>query len=238
MARVLVTRPEEAARKTMALVRSAGHEPLLAPVLAMRPLEVTGRPHAEVPWQAVLVTSRHAVSAAVRFAADLQAFAVGEGTAAALRARGVEPSAIADGDGGSLAVLVGARLEPAMGPLLHPTGEVRAAALTDGLLAAGFDYRPWPVYAADPVDALPPAIGQALAAGGIDAVTLHSPRSARLFIELLRRDGLASTTDGLVGLALSANVATAAAALDWRELRVAPRPDERGMAALLEELRH
>jgi hypothetical protein len=33
-------------------------------------------------------------------------------------------------------------------------------------------------------------------------------------------------------------VAAAADALPWRQVRIAPRPDERGMGALLEDLGH
>lgn len=235
MARVLITRPTEAARKTAARVRELGHEALFAPVLAMRDVAGAAPPLDDV--QAVLVTSRHAVAAAAGLADHLPFFAVGEGTAAALVAAGTPPVAVADGDGVSLAQLVSARLEPARGALLHPTGEVVAGGLIEGLERAGFAYRAWVVYAADAAAGLPDPIAAELDAGRIDAVTFHSPRSGRIFVDLLRAGHREAAAARLVALALSANVAADVHHLEWRELRIAPRPDERGMGALLEDLR-
>lgn len=235
MARVLITRPLEAARKTAALARALGHEPLLAPVLAIRAVAL--EPPSLEGVQAVLVTSRHAVAAAARIAERRPLYAVGEGTAAALAGVGASPVAVADGDGVSLARLVADRLDPRGGALLHPTGEVVAGGLIEGVEAAGFVYRPWVVYAADPVPRLPAAIAADLDAGRIDAVTFHSPRSGRIFAELLRAGDRESVAADVVALALSANVAAALGGLKWHDLRIAPRPDERGMGALLEDLR-
>jgi len=121
---------------------------------------------------------------------------------------------------------------------LHPTGEVWARGLADALADAGFVYRPWVVYAADATARLPDDARRALAAGDVDAVTLHSPRSARLFAERLGEAGLADATRDVAALCLSANVAAAARALRWREVRIAARSDETGMGRLLEDLGH
>ncbi len=236
MARVLVTRPVDAAAGTVARATALGHEVMLAPVLAIAPVMEPAPPAG--PLQALLVTSRHAAPAAADHKASLPVFAVGEGTAAALRRAGAAPTAVAEGDGPSLARLVAARCRPQAGALGHPTGEVRAAGLEAALAAAGFAYRPWVVYRAEPVPDLPCDVKGALGQGGLDAVTLHSPRSARLLVERLRAAGLERSAGGLVVLALSANVAAAAEALRWRAVRVAPRPDECGMGALLEALGH
>ncbi len=238
MARVLVTRPEEAAEKTAALVCAAGHEVLLAPVLRLEARDTQLPAATGGAWQAVLVTSRNAASASARYPRYVPEFAVGEGTAAALGRHAIVPAAVAQGDGVSLARLVGAQLKPELGPLLHPTGTVRAEALESALVAAGFDYHAWVVYAAEPVAALPQEVREALGSGAVDAVTLYSPRTARLFLTLIGEAGLDRALSDVVALTLSPNVAAAAAAAAWREVRVAAQPDERGMAALLEELEH
>ncbi len=236
MPRVLITRPAHLAERTAARARALGHEVVLAPVMAITGKE--GPPPGLADVQAVLVTSRNAVPAAAPLAAARPVYAVGEGTAAALGDAGVPVAGIGEGDGVSLARLLAARLDPRAGALLHPTGEVWARGLADALAAAGFDYRPWVVYAADATDALPAAARDALARGAVDAVTLHSPRSARLFAERLREAGLESTLGGAVALCLSANVADAARALRWRRIEIADRSDETGMGRLLEDLGH
>ncbi len=236
MARVLITRPADLAERTAARARALGHDVVLAPVMRIVPRH--GAPPALGDVQALLVTSRNAVAAVAALAAPLPVYAVGEGTAAALAEAGVAVTAVADGDGASLARLVRERLDPAAGALSHPTGEVWARGLADALEAAGFAYRPWVVYAAEPSDALPAPARTALADGAIDAVTLHSPRSARLFAQLLHGCGLDTATADAVALCLSANVAEAARRLRWRAIEIADRSDETGMGGLLEDLRH
>lgn len=233
---MLITRPADLAERTAARARALGHTVVLAPVMAVAPRP--GPPPALADVQAVLVTSRNAVAATAALAPTLPVFAVGDGTAAALADAGIAPAGVGDGDGVSLARLLVDRLDPAAGGLLHPTGEVWARGLADALGAAGFDYRPWVVYAAAPTPELPAAARHALVAGAIDAVTLHSPRSARLFAEHLRAVELEDAVAGAVALCLSANVATAARTLRWRRVEIADRSDETGMGRLLEDLGH
>jgi len=236
VARVLITRPADLAERTAARCRALGHEVVLAPVMAITPRG--GPPPSLDDVQAILVTSRNAVCAVTRLAAERPVYAVGDGTAAALRDAGQALAGVGEGDGVSLARLLRGRLEPAAGALLHPTGEVWARGLADALADAGFVYRPWVVYAADATARLPDDARRALAAGDVDAVTLHSPRSARLFAERLGEAGLADATRDVAALCLSANVAAAARALRWREVRIAARSDETGMGRLLEDLGH
>ncbi|MFP4361941.1 MAG: uroporphyrinogen-III synthase [Alphaproteobacteria bacterium] len=236
MARVLITRPADLAERTAARCRALGHEVVLAPVMAIKPRAAP--PPSLDDVQAILVTSRNAVPAVARLAAERPIYAVGDGTAAGLRDAGLALAGLGEGDGVSLARLLRGRLDPAAGALLHPTGEVWARGLADALADAGFVYRPWVVYAADATAGLADEARRALAAGRIDAVTLHSPRSARLFAEQLRAADLEEATRDVTALCLSANVAAAARALRWRAVEIAARSDETGMGGLLEDLRH
>ena len=233
---MLITRPADLAERTAARARALGHAVVLAPVTAIRPRH--GPPPELADVQAILVTSRNAVPAVAGLAPGPPVFAVGEGTAAALGDAGVAVAGTGEGDGVSLARRLAVRLDPAGGALLHPTGEVWARGLADALAAAGFVYRPWVVYAAEAIAELPAPARAALAAGTVDAVTLHSPRSARLFAERLGEAGLAAATERAVALCLSANVAAAARALEWRAVQIAARSDEAGMGGLLEDLGH
>jgi uroporphyrinogen-III synthase len=72
-----------------------------------------------------------------------------------------------------------------------------------------------------------------MAAGGIAAVLIFSPRTARLFVTLLGRAGLADSAKAMRLVALSPRVATAASAAPWAAVETAPRPD---LEAILETL--
>jgi predicted nucleic acid-binding Zn-ribbon protein len=74
--------------------------------------------------------------------------------------------------------------------------------------------------------------------GGIDAIALFSPRSARTFATLWRKAQLPGmTTPGLqkvTALCLSAAVAREIKDLDWRRSEIAARPDLESLLALVE----
>ncbi|MBI4183039.1 MAG: uroporphyrinogen-III synthase [Proteobacteria bacterium] len=231
--RVLVTRPAEDAAATAARLEALGHEALIEPLLDIRlraaePPDLAG-------VQAILFTSANGVRA---FAAasprrDLAAFAVGGATAAAARAAGFASVESAEGDAADLAKLVRARLRPSAGALLHAAGAVVKGTLAAPLGEAGFEVRRVVLYDAQPAGALSPETTRALAEGRIAAVLLFSPRTAETFVSLVRGAGLEGAARGALGLCLSPAVAEAAGSLPWRELRVAERPDQEMLLALL-----
>ena len=111
---------------------------------------------------------------------DAPVAVIGDGTAAAARAAGLEPSLVGPGTGLGLAADLKAVLtEPTT--VLFPCGEHRRSELPDALRAAGHDVVPVVVYrmAETPIDQLP-IIHRAPA-----AVVVTSPRSARLYLEAI-----------------------------------------------------
>jgi uroporphyrinogen-III synthase len=232
VATILVTRPAEVAERTAATCRRLGHDVLLAPVSRIEP--VNGPDPDLGGVQALLVTSRQAVPAVAAWRPALPIWAVGEGTADALEAAGLSVTGRGEGDGISLGRRLRAALDPAEGALLHACGTVLAEGLQRTLEDAGFVYRPHPVYTAVQAKRLPADVVRALRDGGVRAVTLHSPESARRFARLLAEAGLGEAAADCVALCLSDNVAAAARALAWRDVAIASRPDERGMGRLLE----
>ncbi|TVQ32326.1 MAG: uroporphyrinogen-III synthase [Geminicoccaceae bacterium] len=234
MATVLVTRPAEVRERTAATARRLGHAVMFAPVMTIRALDVPRPDFTGV--QALLVTSRQAVGTVAAWQPTPPVWAVGDGTKAALDEAGVPVVGVGAGDGVSLGRLLAEHLAPARGLLLHASGAVTAHGLQSTLQAAGFAYRAIAVYRAVGVPALPPAVADALDRGVVDAVTLHSPESAKRLLELVEAAGLGERLSAVTGLCLSENVAMAARSRRWRELRVASQPDERGMGGLLEAL--
>ncbi|UFN50409.1 uroporphyrinogen-III synthase [Roseomonas sp. OT10] len=183
--------------------------------------------------QAVLLTSRAAARALAGRWPAAPVLAVGEASAAEARAAGAGMVAAAGGTADSLAALAASRLDPAQGPLLLAAGEGYARDLAEALRHRGFRVLRRVVYAAGPARHLPEPARDALAQGQVGAALFFSPRSAEVALRLWREAGVAAAATAVVALALSARVASALQDLPWRDLRVASRPDQDALLALL-----
>jgi len=217
---VLITRPDPGAAETAAAVTARGWTPVLAPALTLHP-----RPLPPISAQASLITSR---SAAAALPPGIPVLAVGEATAAAARALSHHAEA-AGGDAASLLRLAIARLRPADGPLLLAVGQGYAEDLAAGLRAAGFRVLRRIAYAAQPTASLPATARAALAAGQVSQAMFLSPRSAQAIMALLPP----AAVPRIRAIAISPRVARALAAMPWRAIVTAARPDH---AAMLDAL--
>jgi uroporphyrinogen-III synthase len=223
--RVLVTRPAEDARATAEALRKRGHEPILAPLFSIRPLQADfgGR------FDAVVATSANALRALDAHSANRLAktplFAVGDATAAAGRARGFHDIRSARGDADDLARLVQLAL-PTGGRMLRLAGRDRRDApfMT---LSPTYQFTLVETYEAVAEDALPPDVSAMLHRGAIGAVLHFSPRAAKHFADLM--EALPPAPDLL-------HVCISAAARDQRftRVRVAARPTTDALLAALD----
>jgi uroporphyrinogen-III synthase len=229
--RVLVTRPRERAVELARELERRGDTPLIEPLLAIEP--VAGVVPAVDGVQALVLSSAHAVPALSAAAKALPVFAVGDATAAAARRAGCGAVISAGGAAPDLARSIAARCDAGAGALLHLSGEHVTEGLAEALAAAGFALRRQVVYRAAAAPALSPATVEALAARQIEAVLLFSPRTARIFVELIGRHGLLEPVAGLAAICLSAAVAQPCRDLAWRAVHVAARPE---LGPLLEAL--
>ena len=211
-------------------LRALGHTPLLAPLLETRRLEPT--PPLPAGVQALAFTSANGVRA---FAAtwDERAcpvFAVGEATARAARAKGFTSVRSADGDVAALAALIAST--PLPGLVLHACARARADDLEGRLAASGCTVATLPIYETVAVERLPAEASEALEAGALAAVLLHSPKAAAaLALHLEERPAVECERLRIVGL--SAACTAPLAGLRLRAVEVAARPTE---GALLERL--
>ena len=222
--RALVTRPAEDAAETAARLAEMGIEPVVAPVTAIEPvargpLDLNGA-------QAVLVTSRNGVRALADTAAlrDIPLLAVGDSTAALAREAGFRSVASAGGASGDLVRLAASVLDPDSGRLVHAAGEAAGDALCRALAARGFDATQEVLYRAVPVP-LSEDLRELLATGGIAFALFLSAGAARAFAELLREERAERWCGPMTAICLSDRVAETAAALPWRAIRRAARPD-------------
>ena len=210
-----------------------GIETLIEPMLTIAPLAGAALEFRGV--QAVLVTSANgarALAGATR-RRDLSVFAVGEASAACARELGFAAVSAAGGDVDALARRVIAELDPASGALLHVSGTARAGDLSGLLESAGFTTRRAVLYEARAVEALSPRCTRALEQGAIDGVLFFSPRTADIFVRLVRQADLAHSCRGIEAMCLSPAVAQCLGALEWRHLRTAAAPNQDSLLVLV-----
>jgi uroporphyrinogen-III synthase len=232
--RFLVTRPEPDAQRTAAALLARGHEAIVASLLQ---IEVSiDADLGAGPWSAVLITSANAIHAVVGHAriAELQAvpaFAVGRRSAEAARAAGFADVISADGDVADLARLVRTRVA-ASARVLYLAGEERSGDLAAEL--AGFEVRTIAIYRAVGAVAFPRAAHEALAAREIGGVLHYSRRSAEIYVNAARAAGLLAEALAPSHYCIAAQVAEPLAAAGATDIRIAPRPEEQSLLALVD----
>jgi uroporphyrinogen-III synthase len=232
--RLLLTRPEPDAQRTAAALRAQGHDVVAAPLLRIAP--VTDAQIGDGPWAAILITSAnaaHAIAAHARVTPlrALPVFAVGQRSAEAVAAAGFADVTSADGNVTDLARLVAARMQPAA-PLLYLAGEDRSGDLAGNLRAHGFAVETIIVYRAVAATGLLPVAAEALSSG-IDGVLHFSRRSAEAYVNAARAAGMLANALKPVHFCLSAQVAEPLAQAGTADIRVAERPSEAALLALI-----
>ncbi len=231
--RVLITRPIEDAKPLADALAARKVDVLIEPLLEVAPLD-----DAEIDLddvQALLFTSANGVRAFAGLNArrDLKVLAVGDGSAEAARRAGFPQVESAKGDVEALAALVVDRLKPEDGVLFHAAGTVTAGDLKARLEGLGYRVRRAQLYDAKIATTLSPETRANLTLGGVDAVLLFSPRTARTFAELWRAAG-APGLGTIQALCLSAAVAREIDTLGWSGVEIADRPDLPSMLALVD----
>jgi uroporphyrinogen-III synthase len=228
---VLITRPEPGASETAARVSALGLRPITAPVLEIRIL--SGRLPPAARLQAIVTASGNAIPALPPGYHRLQLLAVGETTASRARAAGFARVTSANGDARALAALAGQTCDAKGAPLLLATGRSQGEALAADLRARGFRIIRRAVYAAMPVPILPDVAREALAGGNVTAALFFSAETARHCVLLLQRARLQEAIRTVEALAIGQSAGVALRALPWRRIRVAARPTQDAMLALL-----
>ena len=221
--RLLVTRAEPEAGRTAAALRRRGHNVVTAPLLRIEPL--ADAPIDDRQWAAILVTSANAAAAMAmheRRSAllDVPVFAVGDRSAAAMRAAAFADVVSAGGAVADLTRLVAERTKP-NAALLYLAGDLQAR---------GFAVQTAIVYRAVTAATLPNEATDALAAG-LDGVLHFSSRSAESYVNGARAAGVLSQALVPAQFCLAEQIAAPLRHAGAATIRIAPRPNE---AALIE----
>lgn len=195
---VIVTRPREQADELASMLRARGAQPLVAPTIELAPShsERFDRALEELAagrfaW--VVFTSRAGVEAVLRRLAHLgfsdrdvraKAAAVGDGTATALRARGIEPSLVPRR---FTTAALGDAMPRGAGPVLLPRADIAPAGLEAALESKGWSPVRVDAYRTRLAPGLDEEIRLALDEGRVDAITFTSASTVRAFLRLAGR---------------------------------------------------
>jgi uroporphyrinogen-III synthase len=213
---LLILRPQPGADATAARALKMGMEAVVAPLFEIVP--VTWEAPVSAKIDAVVLTSANAPRQAgpqLEALTHLPCYAVGEATAAAAEEAGFAEIEAGPSDGAALIELLARQgVERA----LHLCGrDHHPVAHPDVTLVRRV------VYAAEPVDALPPHATQALTNGAL--TLLHSPRAAALFATLV-------SDKTRVAIAAISPAALAAAGSGWRLAASAVEPRDEALLEL------
>lgn len=238
--RIWIARPEPAATRTSLRLTDLGHDPLVAPVLAM---SATGEAMPAGSFDGVLVTSANAVAALAARAPRrdddaVPVFCVGSRTAEAAREAGLPQVREARGDAAALSRLVRETL-PAGSHLIHLAGADRKAEPAASLIAAGYVVTVHVAYAMNAVPRLPISVAEALGETGghtLHAALHYSRRSAETALALAISAGCGGAFRSLMHYCLSADVAAPLVAAGSITHFVAARPSEESILARLSAL--
>lgn len=216
--RVWITRTRPGADRTATRLREAGLDPLIDPVLEVRPL---GGAINLAGIDALAFTSPNAVQFFAGSCTErrLVAYAVGTATRDALIEAGFETVQTAQGDVVALAEQLG-RDQP--GRLLHPAAAEPAADLAALCAPFGVEVQVQAIY--DAVAVRPKA---ALEADDLVAVMAHSPRAAAELAKVAS-DRLSNLIVAALSPACAAPLQQSAA----RRIVIAPFPDDASLVRL------
>jgi uroporphyrinogen-III synthase len=234
--RVVITRPEREAAALAEALGTRGHEPIVAPLFALRTLPPPDGFDAQLAEaQAVLLTSANGARALAETTEQRggRILAVGDTTASTAEGLGFSRVISASGDGAALAELVQRRLDPKAGALLHVSGADVAGDLEEALAPAGFTVRRVALYEAREVETLPDAARAALEAGALDAAIFFSPRAGQVFARLVDQAGLREAVRSTTAVAISPAAAETLSGLPFKQVVAAERPTRQ---AVLDEV--
>ena len=246
----LIIRPQPDADRDVALLKRYGVPALASP--SMKSMHQSHELPESVNFSGIILTSRNAVEAITKFDkgnadadrwAQLPVFVVGSATAAAARDAGF--SNIIRGTGGGVGLLAPIRCYFAekIGkqedvntsntnlPLFWPSAVEISFDMVAALAAHGVVVKRLPVYQMIANVGLHSTITDKIAEGAIVAVVAMSPRSVQIFRKNLDAAGKASSLAGMVLIAGSSAIVTAAGG-GWQTVYTSRQPRRSRLLAI------
>lgn len=237
---VLVTRPVADAREMMARIAALGCRVTAAPLL-----KIMHEPISADAFDGVagfIATSRNAIAAlaaspALASAISRPIFAVGAATAKRAEQAGFQTVIRGPGTATDLVPVVLAHPGSKAGRFVHLAGDHVAVDLAGALQNLGVDVAKFVAYRSLAVDALSAETERGLRAKAFDAVLLMSPRTARIWRNLVTAPPRRFDASAIMHVCLSANVADALKDAGFQpRFEIAAAPTVAGVVSVIERL--
>jgi uroporphyrinogen-III synthase len=227
MTRVLITRPEPGATRTLNALLAKGIKANAVPLTEIRALSF------DIPtgeFDALIVTSQNAVvfgNSILTYYDDKPVFTVGKRTAESLQNHPVSSWAE------TAEALLPKILTQAPKRLLYICGQTRRPELELGVKAAGIQIEAVEIYSAVPTENASERLERFFKRTKNSMVLFHAPSAADAFVSAINLHSLSDTTRFLC---LSAAIATHLPA-EWQyRVSIADRPDENAMFDQLDKM--
>lgn len=222
---VLITRALDDAEDFAADVSTLGYRSVVEPLFDIEPcpVDLTG-----VTPDALVVTSARALPDVFK---SVPLFVMGDSSAQKAMALGFQNVQSSEGEFPALLQAVRNKV-PAGGLVLYLRGDVTRHDLAENL--PDYIVQELIVYRTTARTHLSEETVDAMRSGGIDVVTLFSPRTAHIFHDLIVGAGLKDALKSINLLSLSDAVLESVKLLPWKTIRIAARPDRAGMLSILQ----
>jgi uroporphyrinogen-III synthase len=234
--RLLVTRPEEDAVVFKAQLIAQGHTVTIEPLLRISTanadeIDLDGA-------QAIIATSRNGLRALaagpqLEAAKALPMFAVGPGTAATARGLGFATIIEGPSNAAELIPLIAEHAEVNSGPLVHLAGDTVKSGFVDELHRLGYFVNQPIVYTTEVATRFASATVASMRNKRIDGVILLSPRTAQVYVDLVKQHNLAVACQTIAHFCISPATADRLGSLSGLPIRTCERPNLQEMLALI-----
>ena len=232
--RLLLTRPFDPDDTLGELLEAHGHQAVRAPLLKIEPLSFEVIDTSGL--QAVIATSANALRALDPSPAlmALPLYAVGPATGRMGSVKGFTRVVSGDSGAAALTAVLETDLDPGGGAVLYLRGEDIAFDMGAALTFRGFYVHSRITYRAQPIESFNQETISELGAGTVNGVVLLSPRTAQVYVNLLRQSHLLEAIKSLAHYCLSERVAAPLGAAGAKLIRVPSRPDVQELVALID----
>lgn len=233
--KILLTRPVEDSQRIANDLKELNINSVISPLL-----EIHRKRNKEIDYekyQSVLITSKNAAFGLCDSAIkkSLPIYCVGDATSSFIESLGFSNVISASGDVSDLIRITAANLNPSNGPIVHLSGQHVKHNIKKELEYLHFEVDVSVIYEAKEVKSFNADILKSLEKKEITGVFLYSPRSARIFIDNLKRIKLTAAAQDLKVYCISLAVADELKELKWKKVLIAEKPDNAEMLALVRE---
>ncbi len=241
MRTVVITRPLEDAAALAATLAAQGIHSLIEPMLTIEPLQ-ENQAALEAALsrhpQAILATSRHAVSILARMTDNRHIPVLAVGTATAHHATSLGFTAhAAGGTANALMDYVLCHCTPECGSLLYVRGDHISTDIANALTQKQCVVDSVIIYRATPAQHFSETLHHAFRDGKIDAVLFFSQRTAATYYNLATQDNLRDLHSTATALCISKDVADTLRDLPWKAIHIAQKPETESLIEMLKKIK-